>query len=75
MCIVRIWPGLVAASANWKLLQILQYQNQESRTNQTGEATAMLAGMIVSTRNFSLRTGPRTFDAASCRNLESLIHL
>ena len=29
------------------------------------EATAMLGGIIVDTNNFSLRTGSRTFDAAS----------
>lgn len=29
------------------------------------EATALLAGMMMDTRNFSLRTGSRTFDAAS----------
>ncbi|MBN4916996.1 hypothetical protein IDG69_15595, partial [Staphylococcus sp. EG-SA-23] len=29
------------------------------------ESTVMYAGIIVDTRNFTLRTGSRTFDAAS----------
>ena len=29
------------------------------------EATALLAGIIVDTKSFTLRTGSRTFDAAS----------
>ncbi len=54
-----------ASSASELITEFFEYQNQESEPIKRIEATAMLAGMIVDTRNFSLRTGSRTFDAAS----------
>ncbi len=54
-----------ASSASELITEFFEYQNQEGEPIKRIEATAMLAGMIVDTRNFSLRTGSRTFDAAS----------
>lgn len=43
------------------------FSNERNTTNVLNkfEATALLAGIIVDTNNFTLRTGSRTFDAAS----------
>lgn len=54
-----------ASSASELITEFFEYQNQDSEPIKRIEATTMLAGMIVDTRNFSLRTGSRTFDAAS----------
>jgi c-di-AMP phosphodiesterase-like protein len=43
---------------------LLEYQPTEQRLSRL-ESTIMYAGIIVDTRNFTLRTGSRTFDAAS----------
>ena len=47
------------------IAELFEYQSNEMDAINKIEATAMLAGIIVDTRNFSLRTGSRTFDAAS----------
>lgn len=53
------------ASSTCELVtELLQYIH-ERLTLGTLEATALLAGMMMDTKNFSLRTGSRTFDAAS----------
>lgn len=54
-----------ASSASELIVEFFEYQTQETAPIIAIEATAMLAGIIVDTRNFSLRTGSRTFDAAS----------
>lgn len=43
----------------------MNIKNNYAESIQPIEATAMLGGIIVDTRNFALRTGSRTFDAAS----------
>lgn len=54
------------ASSTCELItEMFEYQSKESDPINKIEATAMLTGIIVDTRSFSLRTGTRTFDAAS----------
>ncbi|SDI49488.1 DHH family phosphoesterase [Natribacillus halophilus] len=62
-------PALVymepyASSASELVTELLEYQPKRVSMDAL-EATAMLAGMMVDTKNFSIRTGSRTFDAAS----------
>lgn len=53
------------ASSTCELVtELLQYIN-ERLTMDVIEATALLAGIVVDTKSFSLRTGARTFEAAS----------
>ncbi|OXM84543.1 DHH family phosphoesterase [Paenibacillus rigui] len=53
------------ASSTCELVtELLQYFN-ERLTMGVLEATALLAGIVVDTKSFSLRTGARTFEAAS----------
>ena len=63
-------PALVyiepyASSTAELVTELFEYQSQESEPINKIEATAMLGGIIVDTKSFSLRTGSRTFDAAS----------
>lgn len=53
-----------ASSASELVAELLEYQNQQKKISRI-EATVMLTGIIVDTRNYTLRTGSRTFDAAS----------
>lgn len=53
-----------ASSAAELVTELLEYQPKRLKINMI-EATALLAGIIVDTKSFSLRTGSRTFDAAS----------
>ena len=54
------------ASSTCELIaEMFEYQPQGSAPLNKLEATAMLAGITVDTKNFALRTGTRTFDAAS----------
>ncbi|GKQ43400.1 DHH family phosphoesterase [Companilactobacillus sp. RD055328] len=54
------------ASSTCELVtEMLEYQPKENTKISKIEATAMLAGITVDTKSFSLRTGTRTFDAAS----------
>lgn len=53
-----------ASSACELVTELLQYY-QERVTMSAFEATAVLAGIVVDTKNFALRTGARTFEAAS----------
>ncbi|CAK8054849.1 DHH family phosphoesterase [Eupransor demetentiae] len=54
-----------ASSTSELVTELLQYQNQTGAPITKLEATAMLGGIQVDTKNFVLRTGSRTFDAAS----------
>lgn len=54
------------ASSTCELItEMFEYQSQKSEPINKLEATAMLTGIFIDTKSFSLRTGSRTFDAAS----------
>ena len=53
-----------ASSTAELVTELFEYQPKDKKISRL-EATVMLAGIIVDTRNFTLRTGSRTFDAAS----------
>lgn len=53
-----------ASSTAELVTELLEYQPKGEKIN-TLEATALLSGIIVDTKSFTLRTGSRTFDAAS----------
>lgn len=54
------------ASSTCELItEMFEYQPKNAEAINKIEATAMLAGITVDTHSFSLRTGTRTFDAAS----------
>ncbi|WP_456277210.1 DHH family phosphoesterase [Bacillus sp. AK128] len=53
-----------ASSTAELVTELLEYQPKRSKLNIL-EATSLLAGIIVDTKSFTLRTGSRTFDAAS----------
>ena len=53
-----------ASSASEMVTELIQYFG-ESRRPSREEAEALLAGIMLDTRNFSLRTGVRTFEAAA----------
>ncbi|MBU8914845.1 DHH family phosphoesterase [Neobacillus sp. 114] len=53
-----------ASSTSELVTEFLEYQPKRGKI-EVIEATALLAGIIVDTKSFSLRTGSRTFDAAS----------
>lgn len=56
-----------ASSASELVTEMVEYQQPTGgkRVLTDLEATAMLAGIVVDSKEFSLRTGTRTFDAAS----------
>ncbi|RHW48527.1 hypothetical protein DS832_01290 [Bombilactobacillus bombi] len=54
-----------ASSACELITEMVEYQPQTRASLSKLEATAMLAGISVDTRSFTLRSGTRTFDAAS----------
>ena len=54
------------ASSTCELItEMFEYQTKDAEPINKIEATAMLTGIIIDTKSFSLRTGTRTFDAAS----------
>ena len=53
-----------ASSTSELVTELLEYQPKHDKISML-EATAMLAGIIVDTKSFTLRTGARTFEAAS----------
>ncbi|MCI5775958.1 MAG: DHH family phosphoesterase [Aerococcus sp.] len=54
------------ASSSCELItEFFEYQEDKVESINRIEATTMLAGIVVDSRSFSLRTGSRTFDAAS----------
>lgn len=54
-----------ASSTSELVTEFFMYMRSTIEALNKFEATAMLAGIIVDTNNFALRTGSRTFDAAS----------
>lgn len=54
-----------ASSTAELITELFEYVSTDGDPINRIEATAMLGGIIVDTNNFSLRTGSRTFDAAS----------
>lgn len=53
-----------ASSTAELVTELLEYQPKHEKISML-EATSLLAGIIVDTKSFTLRTGSRTFDAAS----------
>ncbi|WP_445613302.1 DHH family phosphoesterase [Geobacillus sp. YF-1] len=53
-----------ASSTSELVTELLEYQPRRMKLSML-EATALLAGIVVDTKSFTLRTGSRTFDAAS----------
>lgn len=53
-----------ASSTSELVTELIEYQPVKKNLTSI-EATALLAGIIVDTKSFALRTGSRTFDAAS----------
>src|SRR5690625_733923 len=53
-----------ASSTSELVTELIEYQPNKRKLS-TIEATSLLAGIIVDTKSFALRTGSRTFDAAS----------
>lgn len=53
-----------ASSTAELVTELLEYQPDDSKISKL-EATALLSGIIVDTKSFTLRTGARTFEAAS----------
>lgn len=53
-----------ASSAAELVAEILQYISEDAKPNQI-ESTALYAGILLDTRNFTFKTGVRTFEAAS----------
>lgn len=61
---VLVYMEPYASSTAELVTELLEYQPKELKLDVI-EATAMLAGIAVDTKNFTLQTGSRTFDAAS----------
>ncbi|CAM3056171.1 DHH family phosphoesterase [Sporolactobacillus spathodeae] len=61
---VLVYMEPYASSTSELVTELLEYQTNE-RPLDVIEATAILGGIAVDTKNFTLRTGFRTFDAAS----------
>lgn len=53
-----------ASSTSELVTELLEYQPDDEKITKL-EATALLSGIIVDTKSFTLRTGARTFEAAS----------
>lgn len=53
-----------ASSTSELVTELLEYQPETNKISKL-EATALLSGIIVDTKSFTLRTGARTFEAAS----------
>lgn len=53
-----------ASSASEMVAELIQYFPERTQVNRL-EAEAMLAGIMLDTKNFALRTGVRTFEAAA----------
>lgn len=61
---VLVYMEPYASSTAELVTELLEYQPEQLKLTML-EATALLAGITVDTNNFTLRTGARTFDAAS----------
>ncbi|RXJ02824.1 DHH family phosphoesterase [Anaerobacillus alkaliphilus] len=61
---VLVYMEPYASSTAELITELLEYQPKQTKLDLL-EATALLAGIIVDTKSFAVRTGSRTFDAAS----------
>jgi len=61
---VLVYLEPYASSTSELVTELMEYQPSSEKLTML-EATALLAGIIVDTKGFTLRTGSRTFDAAS----------
>ncbi|MCK0469806.1 DHH family phosphoesterase [Halalkalibacter sp. APA_J-10(15)] len=61
---VLVYMEPYASSTAELVTELLEYQPKRLQMDRL-EATALLAGIIVDTKSFAVRTGARTFDAAS----------
>ncbi|MCM2676434.1 DHH family phosphoesterase [Alkalicoccobacillus plakortidis] len=61
---VLVYMEPYASSTAELVTELLEYQPKQLSMDRL-EATALLAGIIVDTKSFAVRTGARTFDAAS----------
>lgn len=61
---VMVYMEPYASSTSELVTELLEYQPKTLKIDML-ESTALLAGIIVDTKSFTLRTGSRTFDAAS----------
>lgn len=61
---ILVYMEPYASSTAELVTELLEYQPKKLKMNMI-EATSLLAGIIVDTKSFTLRTGSRTFDAAS----------
>ncbi|TCP20031.1 c-di-AMP phosphodiesterase-like protein [Scopulibacillus darangshiensis] len=61
---VLVYMEPYASSTSELVTELLEYQPKKLKLGVI-EATSMLAGITVDTKSFTLRTGARTFDAAS----------
>lgn len=59
-----IYTETSSSSTSELVTELLQYYDEEINLQKI-EATALYAGIVVDTKNFSIQTGVRTFDAAS----------
>ncbi|OIJ17018.1 hypothetical protein BKP37_00190 [Anaerobacillus alkalilacustris] len=61
---VLVYMEPYASSTAELVTELLEYQPKQTKLDLL-EATSLLAGIIVDTKSFAVRTGSRTFDAAS----------
>lgn len=61
---ILVYMEPYASSTSELVTELLEYQPKTGKIEML-EATALLAGIVVDTKSFTLRTGSRTFDAAS----------
>ncbi len=61
---ILVYMEPYASSTSELVTELLEYQPKTGKIDML-EATALLAGIVVDTKSFTLRTGARTFDAAS----------
>jgi cyclic-di-AMP phosphodiesterase len=61
---ILVYMEPYASSTSELVTELLEYQPKRVKLTML-EATALLAGIVVDTKSFTLRTGSRTFDAAS----------
>ncbi|TPR51633.1 DHH family phosphoesterase [Apilactobacillus micheneri] len=62
---VLVYIEPYASSTCELITEMFEYQSQDAEPVSKLEATAMLTGIFIDTQSFTLRTGTRTFDAAS----------
>lgn len=59
-----VYTGPSSSSTSELVTELLQYFDEDPELQKI-EATALYAGIVVDTKNFSVQTGVRTFDAAA----------